>query len=234
MSPHRAAAGPLIALALALGGLLAGLASAPAAAQPVTREDLPPVPRPLPQGDLASRGLSPLARAVLEEINLARTEPAAYARIVAHTPLAYRPEDVREAVAFLERQPPLPPLAPDLRLTAVARDLAFYQAVTGGVGHGAEGQTFPARLREEQVFGGITGEVVSYGETTARGVVVQFIIDPDTPGRGHRMNLFDRLYDHAGAACTARRSMGGMCVVDLAGMMMHPGAEETQAPAPLR
>ncbi len=206
--------------------LAAGLAAIFAAAAPsIHQEPLPPVPPPLPSGTLAPGAFTPLEREVLQEINLARVDPAAYAQIVAHTAEAYRPEDVREAVDFLERQPPLPPLAPDARLTDVARDLVAFQEATGAVGHGVKDETFAARLRQEQVFAGITGEIVSYGEPTARRVVVQFLIDPDTPGRGHRGNIFDRLYDHAGVACGAHHSLGEVCAVDLAGMMMRPGTE---------
>ena len=162
---------------------------------------------------------------VLAEINFARTRPQAYAQRLRHE-VAYGradaysdPRDLAEAVDFLMRQSPLPPLARDRRLEAAARDHAERQGASGEEGHGPPG-ALGRRLRGEGLFAGLTAENISYGPLDAREVVAQLIIDSGVPSRGHRHNIFGRGYQAAGVACVEHRRYGGMCVIDFAGAMV--------------
>jgi uncharacterized protein YkwD len=170
---------------------------------------------------------------VLEELNFARTRPADYARQVllrrpVHNPDArfasvhdQDPEAVDEAIAFLMRQQPLPPLRPDDRLAAAARDHAAAQGPQGGRGHSGPGGEGPGqRMQRRGVWAGLSAENISYGYETPREVVLQLIVDSGVPNRGHRNTIFSRGYQAAGVACGRHRVYSAMCVIDFAGAVV--------------
>lgn len=167
---------------------------------------------------------------VLAELNFARTQPQAYARAALLAPVSYRgahldpreqdPQAFAEAVDFLMRQPPLPPLSPDDRIAQAALRHVREQGPTGGLGHsGPRGETPGRRLQDEGVWAGLSAEAISYGYDEARQVVLQLIVDPDVPGRGHRKTIFSGGYRLAGVACGAHAGYGHMCVIDFAGAL---------------
>ncbi|HJV40965.1 CAP domain-containing protein [Caulobacter sp.] len=167
--------------------------------------------------------------AVLAELNYVRANPAAYARELRRAPdwmfEQEEPGAVEEALDFLERQQPLPPLKGDRRLDAAAREHAEGQGARGEVGHGAAG-SLGRRLRENGIYAGLSAENISYGYDDARAVVRQLIIDSRVAGRGHRRNIFSTGYSAAGVACGAHRQWGSMCVIDFAGALMDRGRAE--------
>lgn len=174
-----------------------------------------------------------LEEAVLDEINFARTQPAAFARDMMRRPAAYSggyydsladqdPDAFEEALDFLMRQAPLPPLRRDTRLAAAAREHAAGQGASGGLGHGGRGGEGPSRrMQRHGVWAGLSAENISYGYRTPREVVQQLIIDSGVPGRGHRKNIFGRGYQAAGVACGRHRGYGSMCVIDFAGAIVQ-------------
>src|SRR5205809_6633593 len=84
---------------------------------------------------------------ILDELNFARTDPAAYARMLeaqaqadrrdpAGETFAYEdPDALQEALDFLREARPLAPLRYDPRLAAAARAHAAAHGPTGGAGH---------------------------------------------------------------------------------------------------
>lgn len=174
-----------------------------------------------------------LDREVLEEMNRVRADPRAYAgelrdyRLHMEGLVAY-PDDapdglmtregaraVDEAIDFLERQAPLPPLGASSILAGGAADLVADQGRSGRVGHyTALGLDPGARVRRH---GGdvYVGEVIAYGPHDARGVIRQLIIDDGVARRGHRLLIFSSQFRYAGAACGPHVAYGAMCVVDL-------------------
>jgi len=134
------------------------------------------------------------------------------------------PYAVDEAIDFLMRQPPLPPLAYDPRLAAAARRHVERQGPRGDVGHGGSG-ALNQRLQAQGFFAGITAEGISYGQDNPRDVVRQLVVDSRVAGRGHRNDLFSRAYQAAGVACGPHRRWGDMCVIDYAGSIMRRGGE---------
>lgn len=183
---------------------------------------------------------------VLAEINWVRAHPRAYADELrsyrdSFEGLIAHPDDVPdglmtregrravdEAIAYMEAQPPLPPLAASAVLASGAGDLVADQASSGRLGHyTADGLSPGARVRRH---GGdiYVGEVIAYGPADARGVVRQLIVDDGVPQRGHRLLLFSDRFRFAGATCGAHRRYGAMCVVDLSatqtGAPQIPGA----------
>ncbi|MBO9546400.1 CAP domain-containing protein [Caulobacter sp.] len=170
-----------------------------------------------------------LDEAVLDEVNYARAHPADYARELRRAPeWAFEQEEpgaVEEAIDFLERQRPLPPLKADRRIGSAALEHVRLQGPRGEVGHGAAG-SLGLRLRAAGVYAGLSAENISYGYDDARQVVRQLIIDSRVPGRGHRRNIFGAGYTTAGVACGSHRQWGAMCVIDFAGAVMERGRAE--------
>ncbi len=170
---------------------------------------------------------------VLAEMNWARAHPAEYARELADQARRFDPRDdvtsfgnedpqaVQEAVAFLERQAPLPPLAGDARLAAAAAIHTHEQGPTGQVGHGGIG--LGQRLQREGLYAGMAAEDISYGYDSPREVVRQLIVDSGVANRGHRANIFGRAYSAAGVSCGGHSIYGSMCVIDFAGAIMARG-----------
>lgn len=189
---------------------------------------------PLAPGDVSAR--RPLETGVIEQINFARQFPREYARMlrqyrnyIRHDGILFLPGDtqgiytyegraaVDEAIAFMERQAPLPPLTEGQILTLAARDHADEQGWTGEEGHLSRNGATPSdrvRRRGGDVY---VGEGISYGFADAGDVVRQLIIDDGVPDRGHRTLLFTADFRFAGVGCGRHRTYLHMCVVDLSG-----------------
>ncbi len=176
---------------------------------------------------------SSLEDAVLAEINFARAHPRDYAarlreyrrwfrgKIVRYpdNPDGLRTQEgtgaVDEAIAFLERQPRLLPLAAAPLLARAADDHVRDQGPVGATGHvSADGATPPIRV-ERRGGGRYVAEVITYGPPSAVEVVRQLIVDDAVPGRGHRKTLFAAEMRYAGVACGPHRTYRLMCVADL-------------------
>jgi hypothetical protein len=169
--------------------------------------------------------------AVLDEINYVRQQPRQYERELQRVYAAWRPDDrygandpqdVEEAVDFLMRQSPLPPLRRDERLSEAAFDHAAAQGPRGQLGHaGPRGETLGQRLQRRGMWAGISAENISYGYGDPEGVVRQLIIDRGVPNRGHRLNIFGHSYQAAGVGCARHAVYGAMCVIDFAGAIVQ-------------
>ncbi|KJR98991.1 MAG: serine protease [Desulfobulbaceae bacterium BRH_c16a] len=177
-----------------------------------------------------------LARKVLAEINLARTEPGSYAGFLRESRSRYEGKLYRmpdsdtfletqegvaaldEAIKFLAHQKPLTPLDWSAGLAAAAAELAREQGKTSSTGHiGAQSGGMQARLeRHGTVLQGRIGENIAYGPEDPRRMVMQLIIDDGVPDRGHRKNLYNAHFDSAGIACGPHPDFGNMCVIDFA------------------
>jgi hypothetical protein len=181
-------------------------------------------------------GTPPIEARVLAWINWARANPADYAERLRQYRGYFRgrlvqapgdeigvmtregPAAVDEAIAYVERQAPLPPLDWNDRLAAAAGGYVAETGPSGVVGHvGPSGRTLMRRIRDAGYAPSSAGEVIAYGPDTAEAVVRQLIIDDGVPGRGHRTAIFDASYRSAGAGCGPHRVYRTMCVVDFAG-----------------
>jgi uncharacterized protein YkwD len=177
-----------------------------------------------------------LAERVLPEINLARTDPRAYAGFIRNFRRQYQGTSYRlpgshdvimtaegtravdEAISFLSRQQPLPALAWSEGLAAAAADLVRDEGESGAVGHrGGRSGNPRERIGRHGTWWGSIAENIGYGPDEARLVVMQLIIDDGVPDRGHRKNFFNRDFRKAGVACGTHPGYGNMCVVDFAG-----------------
>ncbi len=176
-----------------------------------------------------------LDREVLAEMNLARTNPRAYAdilrdfrrqfqgtryRLPGTRTFVQTVEGIRvvdEAIAFLSRQPPQPQLDWSNGLAAAASELAREQGKSGATGHyGKKSGSMRARIERHGEWTGEIAENVGYGPEEARLMVMQFIINDGVPDRGHRKNIFHSGFGTAGVACGPHPRYGKMCAIDFA------------------
>ncbi|MGH7494095.1 MAG: CAP domain-containing protein [bacterium] len=179
--------------------------------------------------------LSILEKEVFREINLARTQPAAYAVFVDDLKRYYkgklleRPGEptllteegisaVAEAARFLRAAKPVPALVPSRGLSLAAKDHVRDQGPRGAIGHRSrDGSQIDDRINRYGRWLKAFGENISYGEITARMIVVVWIIDDGVPDRGHRQNIFEPDFRMAGIACGDHAAFKSMCVVDFVG-----------------
>lgn len=191
---------------------------------------------PLAGALLAVRGQSTLERAILTETNLARRDPAAYAAHLERmlplfdgfvlrrpgNPVGLRTNEgaaaVREAIAYLRAQRPLPPLEWSEGLWRAARDHAADQGPRGATGHtGSDGSTVDTRIRRYGAWEVTAAENIDYGSDVARDVLISLIVDDGVPSRGHRSNIFNPALRVLGAGCGPHRTFRHTCVINYAG-----------------
>jgi len=206
-------------LRLACLGLVAALSLLPAA----------------PAGAAGNVDYTALADQVAKEINLARTNPGAYAAWLKGQRPWYRGTQLRrpgqtpirtkeglaavdEAIRRLEKQRPVGALGLSRGLSLAARDLVAPQGASGGFGHtGPDGSTPSERIERHGRWESVIGENVAYGQRTARDVVAAFIVDDGVPGRGHRKNLFNAAFHVMGVDCGPHAVYGVTCAITFAG-----------------
>jgi uncharacterized protein YkwD len=151
----------------------------------------------------------------MTEINRVRAHPAVYAAELlkgSNTPA------VLEAAAFLERQPPMPPLDADPALQRSATRHVVDQGRAGSRSHvGTDGSTVRQRVAAAGLRAALVGEEIAFDADTAVGVVRQLVIDDGVPDRAHRAVLFHDGLASAGAACGPHAAYRTICVIDIAG-----------------
>lgn len=179
-----------------------------------------------------------LERVILQELNVARTRPDAYIRYLEHyrtlfkgktyvqpgTNLLIRTEEgtaaIDEAIAYLRKRSPLPPLRWAEGLARSGAELVQAQAKSKETGHGSGRLSMSSRIQRNGKWTIAIGEAITYGPYTAdrgRDVIAQLIVDDGVPSRGHRRTLYDRDYRLAGVNCGPHPTFETACVIDFAG-----------------
>ena len=173
-------------------------------------------------------------RAVIREMNLARQNPALYATFVqelrsrmsgnvlvlpGHTKIRTKEGTAAldDAIRFLKNAQPLPPLAFSPGMSRAAADHCADQADSGFGHEGRDRSHAGQRIARYGNFSGGWAENISYGKASARDVVLALIIDDGLPARKHRKNIFNPIYNFAGAAFGRHARFGTMCSMDFAG-----------------
>jgi uncharacterized protein YkwD len=160
------------------------------------------------------------AAAVLRELNLARENPSLYATFVAESRPFHMIEHghaVDEAVRFLKKARPLQPLTLSTGMSRAAADHCAEQ-VEGQLGHNGSDRSSPGdRISRYGNWSVSWGENISYGQKTARGIVLTLIIDDGVRSRGHRKNIFNPKFNYAGAAFGPHARYRTVCSIDFAG-----------------
>lgn len=186
----------------------------------------PPVPSP--------EKATALERAVVQEMSDMRVRPRAYARFLkalrpyfegtlwnrpGRVPL--RTEEgvaaLDEAIAFLESVQPVGPLRFNEGLARAARLHAQDIGPRGVLEHvGVDGSRLSQRLNRLGTWQGRVAENISTGETDARQVAIQLLVDDGVPTRGHRHTLFNPDLHQAGAGAAPHRDYRTVIVIDYA------------------
>ncbi len=157
---------------------------------------------------------------VLREINLARMNPQRYASLLeSRMSSSHSSSSIAEAVRFLNRAIPLPPLLSSRGLSSAAMLHVAESGPRGATGHG---NAF-GRMGRFGSYAGRAGENIDYGRHDARGIVMRLIVDEGVRSRGHRANLFSREFRFAGIACGGHARYGAMCVMDFASDYIERG-----------
>ena len=193
----------------------------------------------------SQRASHPSPQKLLEELNLARTQPLHYAFLIREYRHFYdglyikRPEHpwvlteegvaaVDEAIAYLETVSPALPLRLDQHMSQAARDHVRDQGPSGVTGHvGSDGKTPGQRVSGYGTWYQLLGENIAYGPRTARDAVIQLIIDDGVPDRGHRKHIFNNTFRVVGIAAGYHHRYRTMCVMNFSADFAKP--EQRQA-----
>lgn len=181
---------------------------------------------------------SPLAKALLAELNFVRTEPRRYADEVLVPRRQYFkgmlysepgtiPLQTQEGIAPLNEcinalynTDPVEKLALEIGLCRSAQWLADDQANTGELGHAGSDNSAPAdRMNRYGTWGITCGENCAYGSRTAREIVAQLLIDDGVPNRGHRINILRKQFTKVGFGFSDKNKApySAVSVMDFAG-----------------
>lgn len=178
--------------------------------------------------------LTPEERAVIAELNLARTKPREYAKLVEQWVEYYdgtlrelpdripvrTKEGVKalhEAISFLERQSPMHALEPARGLAHGARDHVGDMGPSGATGHtGYDDSHVGDRVNRYGRWKGKVAENIAYGSEDPREIVMRLIIDDGVESRGHRKNIFDPEFHIVGVAMGYHDVFATMCVITFA------------------
>ncbi|PYK32387.1 MAG: CAP domain-containing protein [Verrucomicrobia bacterium] len=168
------------------------------------------------------------AAAVLRELNLARENPSLYAGFVAEARpffMKERGHAVDEAVHFLKKAHPLPPLTLSSGMCHAAADHCAEQ-VSGQLGHeGSDRSHGGDRISRYGSWSTTWGENISYSRKTARDVMLALLIDDGVRDRGHRKNIFNPKFNYAGAAFGPHARYRTVCTIDFAGGYAERGEQ---------
>ncbi|HYY13324.1 MAG TPA: CAP domain-containing protein [Chthoniobacterales bacterium] len=172
--------------------------------------------------------------AIIRELNLARQNPRLYASFVEQLRRDYNgrclflpggtrvflkegTRSVDDAIRFLRSTSPLQPLTYSTGMSRGAADHCADQA-NGRFSHtGRDGSDPGARISRYGTWGVQWGENVAYGKFSARDIVLALIIDDGLPARKHRKNIFNTIFNYAGAAYGPHAKFGSVCTMDFAG-----------------
>jgi uncharacterized protein YkwD len=183
--------------------------------------------------------LTHLEKEVVKELNLARTDPAAYAKYIeefkkhyvgkyiyfgGETQIATQEglPAVNEAIAYLKSVKPAPPLRVSRGLSSAAKVHVNDQGSTGIMDHqGTDKSTPLERMNRFGTAKKAFGEIIEYGNWTARRIVMSLIINDGVPDRSHRENIFKPEFGVVGVSFGSHRSYTYMCVIDFAGIYIE-------------
>lgn len=184
---------------------------------------------------LKSPAFSAIEREIFEFQNLARTQPKKIAALLRRKYSSFRGRTmriaggpnvrteegisaVREAIRFLERVKPLPPLKASRGMSLAGHEHIRRDGPLGRYGHdGNDGSSPFDRMNRHGRWLRIAGENLAYGMDTAEYVIIGLIIDDGVSSRGHRDNIFKRDFTVTGVAFGNHRRKTYMAVITYAG-----------------
>jgi uncharacterized protein YkwD len=218
--------------------LMSGSLAASSCAPPATAASpAPQAPRPAPTAPTPTRDYPRIESEVLAALNRARTDPGAVATWLEQLagyftgtrlkrpswPVTINTTEgvsaVREAIAALRAQRPVPALTLNAALTRAARDHVTDHSRTGNTGHtGSDGSTVATRVARYGTWQVSISENIDYAPmVSGRDVIESLIVDDGVRDRGHRRNIFEPSARVVGIACGPHPRFTASCVIVQAG-----------------
>jgi len=222
-----------LTLLLAVGLVLVGSSSELLAVKKKKQKPKPAVARPASM--VKENPLATSERLILDEINLARTNPAGYIKYLEEFKPRFKGLEIsfpdghtlvtnegiaalNDAITFLREQKPLPPFELRKGLTLAARDHLKDLITTGKSGHfGSDGSKPEDRASRYGAWKDSVGENIVYDTRSARDTVIGLIIDDGVANRGHRRNLFKLTFHAIGLAMGEPSKTPALTVITFAG-----------------
>lgn len=179
--------------------------------------------------------LSPLEKAVVNEINLARTAPKEYLSLLEQFKKYYDGKLLKlpgetailtkegtsavvETIRSLHSQKAVSPLSPSEGMSLGAKDHIKDLRTSGASQHeGGDRSQAWDRVNRYGTWQKIIGENISFGHDKARNIVMTLIVDDGVPNRGHRKNIFHPDFRVVGVACGDHPVYRTLCVITFAG-----------------
>lgn len=179
--------------------------------------------------------LSDIEKDVILEVNMARTNPPAYAEEYL-VPMReyfngtlyqepggplYRMNEglvaLDECIRVMKAQTPMGVLVPLEGLSRAARDHVEDTGPRGITGHvGYDRSKFGDRISRYTSWSSSIGEAISYGKSSARDIVIQLLVDDGVASRGHRNILLNESFEYVGVAVGPHSQWDHLCVMDFA------------------
>ncbi|KAF0715898.1 Aste57867_3120 [Aphanomyces stellatus] len=189
-----------------------------------------------------------LAAGITTELNIVRTNPTAY---VAHLEAMLQqfsgnvltipsegirlqteegPAAVQDCIAFLKSAVAVESLVLEPNMSRAALDHALDIGNNGAVSHnGSDGSTMVVRLEQYGEWKGSIGELLAFGLSQPRNIVLQLLVDDGVPTRGDRISLLDAKFKSLGVGFHTHKFQKHVCVLDFAGGF-GPLVEKLKAP----
>jgi uncharacterized protein YkwD len=179
--------------------------------------------------------LSPLEKAVVHEINMARKNPKGYTSFLEKWKQYYDGKllklpgettimtkegvtAVNEAIRSIRPMNPVLPLSSSKGMSLGAKDHVSDQGSSGSSQHkGSDGSQPWDRVNRYGTWQKTIGENISYGSDKPRNIVIGLIIDDGVPGRGHRKKIFNPDFSIIGVAVGHHATYRTICVITFAG-----------------
>lgn len=173
-------------------------------------------------------------QAVMNEINIARTDPGKYIGYLEDYRKNFKGNFVTlpnlsaiqtnegtaavdEAIAFLKKVSKLSPYTFSNGLNQSAKIQLTDLMENEKLGHrGKDGSDLPTRMNRFGRFGSINAENISYYAQDPRHIVMLMIIDDGVKMRSHRKNIFSDRLKVVGIAYGKGKADQGLCVVNFA------------------
>ncbi|OQS00341.1 hypothetical protein THRCLA_06000 [Thraustotheca clavata] len=125
---------------------------------------------------------------------------------------------VEDCIAYLKQESPIHELALIDNLSKAAQDHANDLGENGTVSHtGQDGSSMVQRLDRYGEWKGSVGELLAFGLTKPRNIVLQLLIDDGVPTRDDRLSLLDNKFTTIGIGVNQHKFQKSVCVLDLSG-----------------
>lgn len=167
---------------------------------------------------LLSVGQTDAEKAVLNLMNQVRTNPQLFLKVFA---LPYieknelkRNRYAKSLIRELERKDSIQPLKFENALQGMSEEFAKEAGRKGWVGHRHVDQRFKKHAEHLDV----TAENLQYGYESPIDIVMDLLIDFDTPNLGHRKNILDESFSLIGISIQEHKSYDYITVMSFGGI----------------